>query len=80
MFPSTCSANTANKSLIINEKKINIQIWDTPEQEKFRTLANIFMKNANVFRIVYDITKRDTFEEIKNIGFIKYYNLKKNFL
>lgn len=41
------------------------KIWDTAGQEKFRALTKIFYKDANVAILVYDITRKDSFKEIK---------------
>ena len=42
-----------------------IQIWDTAGQEKYRSLTKIFYKDASIAILVYDITRKDSFEEIK---------------
>ena len=46
--------------------KMNLEIWDTAGQERFRTVNKIFYKNARAVLLVYDITRKKTFEEIKN--------------
>ena len=64
---STTGASFATKKLEIDsEHKIKFQIWDTTGQERFRSLAKIFYQNASVAVLVYDITRRDTFDKIKN--------------
>ena len=45
---------------------IRFQIWDTAAQERFRSLSKIFYKKANIIILVYDITDRNSFEEMKN--------------
>jgi small GTP-binding protein len=45
---------------------IYIKIWDTAGQEKYRSLTKIFYKDASVAIMVYDITRKESFEEIKN--------------
>ena len=63
---STTGASYAKKLLQIDkENKIQFQIWDTAGQERFRSLAKIFYQNASAVIIVYDITVRETFENIK---------------
>ena len=63
---STTGASYATKKIEIDsEHKIKLQIWDTAGQEKFRSLAKIFYQNSSVAVLVYDITRRDTFEKIK---------------
>ena len=49
-----------NKDLIIR-----MQIWDTAGQEKYRALTKIFYKDAGVAILVYDITRKESFEEIQ---------------
>ncbi len=45
---------------------INYEIWDTAGQEKYRALAKVFYKNAAVCVLVYDITRKNSFEALKN--------------
>ena len=47
-------------------KTIKFEIWDTAGQEKYRALTKIFYKDAAVAILVYDITRRKSFDEIKN--------------
>ena len=47
-------------------QSIKFEIWDTAGQEKYRSLAKVFYKNASACILVYDITKKDTFQELKN--------------
>ena len=47
-------------------QSIKFDIWDTAGQEKYRSLAKIFYKDAKVIVFVYDITREFTFESIKN--------------
>ena len=45
---------------------MQFNIWDTAGQEKFRSLSRIFYKDASAAILVYDITNKKSFEEIKN--------------
>ena len=64
---STTGASFATKKLEIDpEHKIKFQIWDTAGQERFRSLAKIFYQNASAAVLVYDITRRESFDKIKN--------------
>ena len=47
-------------------KTIKFEIWDTAGQEKYRALTKIFYKDAGVAILVYDITRKESFDEIKN--------------
>ena len=48
------------------QKAIKFDIWDTAGQEKYRALAKIFYKDAKVIILVYDITDKRSFDEVKS--------------
>ena len=47
-------------------RKIKYEIWDTAGQEKYRSINKIFYQDASIAILVFDITRKDTFEAIKN--------------
>ena len=64
------------KNLIFEDgEKLTINIWDTAGQENFRSLTQIFYKEAKVGILVYDITQYNSYDEL-----IKYWynNIKEN--
>ena len=46
-------------------KSVTFDIWDTAGQEKYRSMAKIFYKDAKAVILVYDITNPKSFEEMK---------------
>jgi len=48
------------------DKRLNLQLWDTAGQENYRGLTKIFYKDAKIIVLVYDVTNKRSFEEIKN--------------
>ena len=52
--------------LQISEKSVKAQFWDTAGQEKYRSIASAYYKNAQGVVMVYDMTRRETFENIEN--------------
>ena len=62
---SSRSAQFITKTIQVNNKPIKFDIWDTAGQEKYRSLAKIFYKDAKVICLCYDITSKKTFEELK---------------
>ena len=48
------------------EKYIKFNIWDTCGQEKFRSVGKIFYTGIQAAILVYDITSKRNFEELKN--------------
>ena len=63
----TPGANYKTKTIFFQEENqsIRFEIWDTAGQEKYRALAKSFYKNAAVCILVYDITRKSSFEELK---------------
>ena len=47
-------------------KGINLKIWDTAGQEKFRSMINMYYKGAKCIIICYDITQENSFNNVKN--------------
>ena len=67
VLTATPGANFTTKTVFVPEENqsIKFEIWDTAGQEKFRALAKVFYKNAAVCILVYDITRKTSFEELK---------------
>lgn len=66
---TTTGASYAGKELIFkdfNNQAVKFEIWDTAGQEKYRSLTQIFYKDASIAILVYDITDSDSFEELQN--------------
>jgi Ras-related protein Rab-2A len=52
------------KTIEIDEKIVKIQIWDTAGQEAFQAITRTYYKGAVGALLVYDITRRETFNHI----------------
>ena len=66
---SPTGASYAGKTMAFEEfggQCIKFEIWDTAGQEKYRSLTKIFYKDAAVAILVYDITRKESYEELKN--------------
>ena len=65
--PTTGGANFVSKRIKFKEEnqEIKFEIWDTAGQERFRSLAKVFYKNASICVLVYDITRRQSFEQLE---------------
>ena len=66
--PSSLTASFATKetNLTLNENIIQFDIWDTAGQELFRAVNKIFYVDANIVILVYDVTNKNSFYELKN--------------
>jgi len=65
VMTSTGSSFFSKKIEISGNKRVKLQIWDTAGQEKYRSLAKIFYQSASVAILVYDVTLKNTFENLK---------------
>jgi small GTP-binding protein len=43
---------------------VNLEIWDTAGQERYKSITKNFFRSAEATIIVFDITNRDSFENI----------------
>ena len=73
VMTSTGSSFFSKKIEINENKRVKLQIWDTAGQEKYRSLAKIFYQSASVAILVYDVTLKRTFANLKEywVGEIK---------
>ena len=65
---STNGASYASKKVEYPElgKSLVLDIWDTAGQEKYKSLTKFFYKDAAMVVLVYDITRRESFDNLKN--------------
>jgi len=52
------------RMISIDNKHIKLQIWDTAGQESFRSITRSYYRGAAGALLVYDITRRDTFNHL----------------
>lgn len=45
-------------------KRVKVTIWDTAGQERFRTLTSSYYRGAHGVILVYDVSRRDTFDSL----------------
>jgi len=62
---STIGVDFKVKHLDVNDKRIKLTVWDTAGQERFRTLTSSYYRGAQGVVMVYDVTKRDSFENLE---------------
>ena len=61
-----------SKNIRFRGQNIKIQIWDSAGQEKYKGLIPSYVRNSSIVFIVYDISKRSSFDNIPNwISFVK---------
>jgi len=49
----------------LDGRQVKLQIWDTAGQESFRSITRSYYRGAHGALLVYDITRRETFNHLK---------------
>ncbi|CAL9733212.1 GTP-binding protein Ypt6p [Monosporozyma servazzii] len=63
-YQATIGIDFLSKTMYLDDKTIRLQLWDTAGQERFRSLIPSYIRDSRVAIIVYDITKKKSFEFI----------------
>ncbi|KAF9606075.1 hypothetical protein IFM89_023098 [Coptis chinensis] len=61
---ATIGVEFQTQSMEIDGKEVKAQIWDTAGQERFRAVTSAYYRGAIGAFIVYDITRRTTFDSV----------------
>ena len=62
---STVGVEFSTKLFNVNDTNIKVNIWDTAGQERFRSITLSYYKGSKGAIIVYDVSRRETFEHIE---------------
>nr|AFK35472.1 unknown [Medicago truncatula] len=62
---ATIGVELQTQMVEIDGKEVKAQIWDTAGQERFRAVTSAYYRGAFGALVVYDISRRGTFESIK---------------
>ena len=66
---STLGANYSQKIIEKDGKNIRLDLWDTAGQEKYRAIGRHFYRESHIVCLVYDITNKESFENVKSIWY-----------
>ncbi|XP_042028423.1 ras-related protein RABA5d-like [Salvia splendens] len=61
---ATIGVEFQTQTLEIDGKEVKAQIWDTAGQERFRAVTSAYYRGSFGALVVYDITRRSTFDSI----------------
>lgn len=59
---NTIGVDFSALTMTLKGQQVKIQFWDTAGQEKYRSIANAYYKNAHGAVIVYDISSLESFK------------------
>ena len=65
-YKSTIGVELGAKSITMDGKIFRIQIWDIAGQENFKCLTRSYFKNSICAIITYDITNKESFDNIQD--------------
>eukprot|EP00250_Pteridium_aquilinum_P004436 c14648_g1_i1 orf=385-1050(+) len=61
---ATIGVEFQTRTIVVDHKTVKAQIWDTAGQERYRAVTSAYYRGAVGAMLVYDITKRQTFDHI----------------
>jgi len=64
-YISTIGVDFKIRTIELDQKTIKLQIWDTAGQERFRTISSTYYRGAHGIIVVYDVTNRTSFDNVK---------------
>mmetsp|Transcript_24091 Transcript_24091/g.63544 ORF Transcript_24091/g.63544 Transcript_24091/m.63544 type:complete len:209 (-) Transcript_24091:25-651(-) len=59
---ATIGMDFQSKTVYLQDRTVRLQLWDTAGQERFRSLIPSYIRDAAAAVVVYDITKRSSFQ------------------
>ena len=60
-YQATIGLDFHSKNVSINNVPVRLLLYDTAGQEKFKSLIPMYIRDANIILVVYDITNKDSF-------------------
>ena len=64
-YQPTVGLDFQNLPLLIDNQNVNLLLYDTAGQEKFRSLIPLYTKDANIILLIYDTTNYESFTNIE---------------
>ena len=63
-YQATIGLDFQSKNVKIDNQDVHLLLYDTAGQEKFRSLIPMYTRDANIIILVYDITRKESFNHI----------------
>jgi len=64
---ATIGLNHASKTMLIDNLKIKLNIWDTAGQDKFRNLTRSYYRNAQGAMVAFSINSLESYYSVSNV-------------
>ena len=76
-YQTTIGLDFQSKNVSIHDQDVRLLLYDTAGQEKFRSLIPMYIRESNIILLVYDITRKESFDNIPK-WFTDVLNIKSN--
>ena len=76
-YQTTIGLDFQSKNVSIHDQDVRLLLYDTAGQEKFRSLIPMYIRESNIILLVYDITRKESFDNIPR-WFSDVLNIKSN--
>jgi len=63
-YRSTIGADFLTKEMVIDDRRVTFQIWDTAGPERFQSLGTSFYRGADACVLVFDVNEAKTFANL----------------
>lgn len=63
--PPTVGVSTANINIKVKNDTVELSIWDTAGQEKFRSLVPLYTRHASLLFLVFDMSSSTSFAGVE---------------
>ncbi len=63
-YKVTIGSDFLPKELMVDDKKVKLQLWDTAGQEKYQSVCTTFYRGADACVLVYDVTDKHSFKNL----------------
>lgn len=64
-YDATIGVSFETKIVTIDDHTVKLQVWDTAGSEAFKSVTKTYYRGAHCAFLVYDITKRSSFEHVR---------------
>ncbi|XP_061387788.1 ras-related protein Rab-35 [Musca vetustissima] len=64
-YITTIGVDFKIRTVVIDGKRVKLQIWDTAGQERFRTITSTYYRGTHGVIVVYDVTNGESFANVR---------------
>lgn len=63
-YQATIGLDFQSKNITIHDQDVRLILYDTAGQEKFRSLIPMYIREAQIILLIYDVSNRDSFDSM----------------